>query len=222
MSKFENPQTDFLMNYVPDVYQPDIYAIDYRKLKDAGIKLISFDIDDTIAGLATQAPPKTAVTLFADLKNQGFELMLLTNARDDRGETFADALGISDHYIARAEKPLTTHFETLQKKFELEKSQMAHVGNSIMNDVAGGNAFGITTCLVRRAGITGGVGKRLGKLVGMKTQGHNVREKLLEQGIWRKHHMNEPGDQYYQLGELPLYQQKQDGAEAADLIRRIK
>ena len=32
------------------------------------------------------------------------------------------------------------------------KSQMAHVGNSMRADIAGGNKYGVTTCLVRRAG----------------------------------------------------------------------
>lgn len=34
--------------FVPDVYQESIYKIDYGRLKAHGIKLISFDIDDTI------------------------------------------------------------------------------------------------------------------------------------------------------------------------------
>ena len=37
-----------LMVFVPDIYQKNIYKIDYRKLKEKGVKLISFDIDDTI------------------------------------------------------------------------------------------------------------------------------------------------------------------------------
>ena len=35
-----------LMAFVPDVYQKSIYKIDYGKLKEKGIMLISFDIDD--------------------------------------------------------------------------------------------------------------------------------------------------------------------------------
>lgn len=216
MSKFKNTPTYFLKkNYVPAVYQPNIYAIDYQKLRDAGVKLISFDVDDTIADLVIFDPPKEAITLFAHLKNMGFELMLLSNSWDARVKNFADKLGISGCYIPRAEKPLTTHFQTMQDRCGVEKSQMAHVGNSMMDDVAGGNAFGITTCLVRRAGVTGGLGKHAGGMLGVKTTGQQVRKELKKRGIWRKHHKNAPGDQYYQLGELPLYQQTQDVAEAA-------
>ena len=44
----EHYSDDELMVYVPDVYQEDIYRIDYARLKENGVKLISFDIDDTI------------------------------------------------------------------------------------------------------------------------------------------------------------------------------
>lgn len=57
----------FRKYYVPDVYQHDIYSIDYQKLKDAGVQLISLNIDDTITGLENQNPPKKVGTLFEHL-----------------------------------------------------------------------------------------------------------------------------------------------------------
>lgn len=209
MNKFKNAPGRFLKkNYVPDVYQPSIYAIDYQKLKDAGIKLISFDIDDTIAPLTQFNPPKTAIILFQDLKNMGFELMLLTNALNVRAKNFADKLGISGCYIARAKKPLTTHFQTMQERFGLEKSQMAHVGNSIMDDVAGGNSFEIMTCMVRAPWNVLHLPK---PLPGVNVDAKELRKELKERGIWRKHHKYDKGDQYYQLGEAPGYIVKEQG-----------
>lgn len=198
MSKFEQMSDEYLRkSYVPDVYQKSIYAIDYQRLKDAGIKLISFDIDDTIAGLEDFDPPKAAKTLFENLKNMGFEVWLLTNARDKRGEHFAQELGVKGQYIARAEKPLTSHFQELQNRHGIDKTEMAHVGNSITDDIAGGKAFGITTCLVRRAG-------KLTKPKSLiKTDGRKLRDELEKRGIWRKHHKDNKGDQYYQLKEIP-------------------
>ena len=57
----------FRKYYVPDVYQPSIYSIDYQKLKDAGVQLISLDIDDTITDLENQNPPKKVRRLFEHL-----------------------------------------------------------------------------------------------------------------------------------------------------------
>ena len=43
--ELERMTDDELRRFVPDVYQKNIYKIDYRKLKEQGIRLISFDID---------------------------------------------------------------------------------------------------------------------------------------------------------------------------------
>lgn len=203
MSKFKEMSDEYLTsNYVPNVYQASIYAINYEKLKSSGIKLISFDIDDTIAALEKSDPPKAAITLFENLKNMGFELMLITNAGDSRGKHFSKALGVD--YISRAKKPRTTHFQELQERYHLAKNQMAHVGNSITNDVAGGNAYGVTTCLVRNIGYLDKVGTKVKGVFG-KTEGQKVRAELKSRNIWRKHHKYQKNDQYYQLGETPMY-----------------
>ena len=213
-NNFKTMTDEYLQrNYVPNVYQRNIYAIDYQKLKEAGVKLISFDIDDTIAALVAPDPPKEAITLFQNLKNMGFELMLLSNACDPRASYFAEKLGIKGRYIARADKPDTTHFQIMQDQCRVEKNQMAHVGNSIQDDVAGGKSFGIITCMVRRVGKIGAL-PNLNPLV--PTPSQMLREELKDRGLWFKHHVLVPDDQYYQLGELPKYKQSQNISKMAD------
>ncbi len=194
--------------YVPDVYQKDIYSIDYEKLKDHGIKLISFDIDDTIAALGAGTPPDSVKLLFRDLRMIGITVVLLTNNTDEKGKSFAEKLGVD--YIAGAKKPYSIGFKAVLFDYEeryhekLEKSEMAHVGNHLIKDIKGGNIFGITTCLVRRVGTWGHIGAEIQKLAGVN-ESHIVREELKERGIWYRHHQYEKGDQYYQLGEDPGY-----------------
>lgn len=204
MSKFTDMTDDYLQqNYVPAVYQPSIYSIDYQKLKNAGVRLISFDIDDTITGQENQNPPKEAKTLIENLKNMGFQVFLLSNARPERVSLFADRLGLTGQSVARAEKPLSKQFTMICNQFGLEAHQMAHVGNSQRDDVAGGNAAGVITCLVRRAGVMTGLPKYIPVY---QTEGQKLRAELEKRGLWRKHHKYEKGDQYYQLGEVPKYQ----------------
>ena len=227
--------------FIPDVYQKDIYHIDYGKLKENGIKLISFDIDDTIDDVflnsfRARVPgmkvtmPKEAQELFARLKSMGFIVTLLTNAKAKAKVAVDTCDSLQAHgYIARAEKPDTKNFEAMMEKFGITApKQVAHVGNSIAQDVRGGNQAGVTTCLVRRAGNSMKVGKGLMKLVGVKTKGHQIRKRLLTRDLWRKHHADTKGDQYYQLGELPKYRAKRfftqeniAEAAAADLISKI-
>ena len=85
MSSFSRMTDDYLRSlYIPHVYQHDIYAIDYQRLRDAGITLLTFDIDDTIATWLAADPPKTAKTLMEYLKGMGFRVVLLTNNKDAR------------------------------------------------------------------------------------------------------------------------------------------
>ena len=205
-----------LMAYVPDVYQKNIYKNDYGKLKAKGITLISFDIDDTISDsiwnkVRANAPllkitmPDDAKELFSSLKDMGFTVTLLTNAHTNVAKEVCAELR-ADGYIARADKPETRNFEKMMETYHVEPSQMAHVGNSMRDDIAGGNRAGVTTCLVRRAGVSLKAAKFVMKRAGLRTKGHLIRQKLLERGLWRKHHKNIKGDQYYQLGEAPKYQ----------------
>ena len=36
------------MKYLPDIYKKDIFDINYKKLKDEGIKCLIFDLDNTL------------------------------------------------------------------------------------------------------------------------------------------------------------------------------
>ncbi len=214
----EHYSDDELMVYVPDVYQEDIYRIDYARLKENGIRLLSFDIDDTIDDsfinkLEANAPgmtvtmPDKARELVRGLKAMGFTVVLLTNAQQELAEGACKDLG-ADYCIARAKKPETSGFEAISSKYGVDKSQMAHVGNSMRADIAGGNKYGVTTCLVRRAGTSMKLVKFVSKVLGVPTKGHLIRERLLERNIWRKHHVYRSGDQYYQLGEKPEYRRQ--------------
>lgn len=146
-NNFDSMTEEYLkLNYVPSIYQKDIYSIDYDDLLNRGIKLLSFDIDETIAGDDDEYPPKSAVTLFANLKNKGFIIKLLTNADDEREKLFSKLLSVDG--ISKAKKPATDYFTILMKSNSITKDEMAHIGNSIIDDIAGGNASGIYTILV--------------------------------------------------------------------------
>lgn len=201
--------------FVPDVYQKDIYHIDYKRLRENGIKLISFDVDDTIGDtmldkLKANLPmlkftlPDKARRLVKSLHEMGFQVILMTNGQEEIGAGAYQQLG-ADGYIYRAEKPDTKNFELAMNRYGANAAQMAHVGNNIRQDIGGGNAAGVTTCLVRNAGKSEEFGKFLLRMVGRKSKGHYVRKELKKRKLWFKHHQHFSGDQYYQLGQMPQY-----------------
>ena len=149
--------------------------------------------------------PKDAKDLFHRLKQMGFTVVLITNTFEKVASDVCSELQ-ADGYVAKANKPETKSFEDTMKKYGITCNQMAHVGNSIRDDIPGGNRAGVTTCLVRRAGRTTYLGKVIAKhTLGRPTKGYIIREELLVRGMWRKHHLIHKGDQYYQLGETPRY-----------------
>jgi len=189
MEDLEHATDNFLKSFIPDVYQENIYAIDYGKLKEKGIKLITFDVDDTI--IPKKIPMnkrrrdyiRKATILFTELK-QSFRVMLVSNSKDEeKVRRLADELG-AERYVARAEKPNPKYFEEIRDYCNLKVDQMAHVGNSIRNDVGCGNSIHITTCLVRPV-----------------AHEEEIAPELKKRKLWHKHHREEKGDQYYQLGE---------------------
>lgn len=183
MSDLKYRTDEDLMNYVPDVYQENIHAIKYEKLKEKGIELIIFDVDDTIVPKHKKKLPKDAIILFTTLKRD-FRVMLVSNSKDEKKvQRIAEKLG-AERYVAKAEKPDPKYFEEIIDYCRLKKDQIAHVGNSIMNDVGCGNSIQITTCLVRPV-----------------AHEKEIMPELEKRGLFHKHHRVEKGDQYYQLGE---------------------
>lgn len=208
MNQYKTMTDEYLIkNYVPDVYQKSIFSIDYEQLKKAGVKVISFDIDDTIVPIEKHNPTKAPITLFENLKKMGFEVFLMSNAKEERVKRFGEKLNAI--YISRALKPDTACLEAIRKAYsdkngvDVTPKEMAHVGNSMTRDVAVGKSFGAIACLVRDVGILPDTGKKLNPF---KTEGQKLREVLKERGIWRKHHINEKDDQYYQLEDTYLSQ----------------
>ena len=198
MSIYEEMSDEELKIYVPDVYQKDIFRINYQQLKNAGIKVISFDVDDTIVELEKPSLflSSDVVLKFQQLRNMGFEMYLISNNISEyRIRDIAEKLGTD--YIPHAGKPDTRNFDLIRQRYfqkhgvTIQPKQMAHIGNSMKKDVAFGNVYGVTTCLVRRLGEVGGWIRPMGR--------HELRRVLKSRHLWRKHHKYVHGDQYYQL-----------------------
>ena len=149
-------------------------------------------MDDTIVPTATNHMPAPAPSLMSDLKKLGFKVMLISNSENEKKvKRFAEKLNV-EYSIAGAMKPSGKSFEEAKKRYSLEEKQIAHVGNSIMNDVGGANPLGITTCLIR---YVGNVGHNVIKV------DKELKAELKKRELWQKHHIGQKGDQYYQLGE---------------------
>lgn len=131
--------------YVPDIYQKNIYTINYDNLINRGINNLLFDLDNTIAPIFDHHVSDEAVKLFKFLKNKKFNIIIVSNSIDARVGVFARELKVD--YVSSAKKPSIKKVVKLMKDNMFEIDNTAIIGDSMMDDVVTGNNIGITTIL---------------------------------------------------------------------------
>lgn len=132
--------------YVPDIYQENIYKINYDSLILRGIKCIIFDLDNTLVTIKEKLPTKENIKLFKDLKDKGFKVYLASNSIKRRVRPFKEELKVD--YIYSAKKPNIEKLNNLIIKSKFGIDEVALIGDSMLDDVVCGNTIGITTILV--------------------------------------------------------------------------
>ena len=136
--------------YVPDMYQKDIFSINYDTLLSRGIKLLIFDLDNTIALVNERHASDNAIALFQELKYKKFDTMIASNSLKQRVKVFADELNIN--FISNCRKPKAKELEKYILNSGYKLAEIAIIGDSMTDDVVCGNRIGITTILIDKLG----------------------------------------------------------------------
>lgn len=132
--------------YVPDIYQEDIYKINYEILLSRGIKCILFDLDNTLAKIKETLPSEETKKLFENLKKKGFKILIASNSIKTRVKPFAEELKVD--YISSCKKPHVDKINEYIIKSKFGLDEIAIIGDSMIDDVVCGNTIGITTILL--------------------------------------------------------------------------
>lgn len=131
----------------PNMYVESIFAIDREHLWKIGIRGLIFDLDNTIIPWKAQhLPPDTATWLTA-LRERGFKLCVVSNAKTKRVEALTRPLNIPAVPIAI--KPSRRAFLLAMTAMETKNEETAVVGDQLFTDVLGGNRLKLFTILVR-------------------------------------------------------------------------
>ena len=134
-----------LKRFIPDAYAKDIYSVNYKKLKDNGIKCILIDVDNTITPARDSVFYEELRVLFNKLKKD-FEIILFSNNLPKRVKKFGDYYNVDVAYISL--KPLSFKYRVILKKYGYKPSEVAAIGDQLLTDVQGGNKVRITTIFV--------------------------------------------------------------------------
>lgn len=136
--------------YIPDMYKKSIFDVNYDLLSSRGIKCLLFDLDNTLALINEKEPRKDVIELFNKLKEKGFKIIIFTNSPSKRVKPFKNILEVDCCPFAC--KPFSRKFLSIIKIYDLQFSEIAIIGDSMMDDICGGNKVGITTILIERLG----------------------------------------------------------------------
>jgi len=131
---------------VPDIYQKSIYTIDYKKLKQLGIKCLIFDLNNTMAPLNLEIPDKNLRDLFAYLESLKFKLIILSNDSKSRVEPFKEKLNVDAAF--KSKKPSKKKYQKILDLYHLQVHEVASIGDQLITDIFGANSMGFTTILV--------------------------------------------------------------------------
>lgn len=141
-----------MAKFLPDIYQKSIYSIDYEYLKNAGIKIILFDLDNTIVPINQTEPTKKIKDLFEDLKQMGLKPVIFSNNGKKRIEPFKEGLHVDAAY--HSTKPLKRKYKKILNVYNVKPYEVAAVGDQLMTDIFGANRMGFTSILVNQIGTS--------------------------------------------------------------------
>lgn len=165
--------------YIPDMYEKNIYSIDYESLKNRGIKCILFDLDNTLVPYNKKSITKKLQNLVEELKDMDFKVIIFSNNTRKRVEPFKKALRVD--CLVNAKKPLVRNYNRVIKTYKLTQSQVVVIGDKLVTDILGGNKAGITTILVNPISVYDSfVGKILNKFE------KNIEKKLAENDLFKR------------------------------------
>lgn len=133
--------------FLPHIYEKSIYDVDYKRLYKNNIKVILFDLDNTIIPANEIEVNYNIIKLFKNIKKIGIIPVIFSNSPKGRIKKVADKLDIDFVYLAC--KPLSFKFKKFLNKNNLNKSEVAIIGDQLLTDIKGGNKVGIKTILVK-------------------------------------------------------------------------
>ena len=131
--------------FKPEMYCQSIFTINYNLLKEKNIKVLIFDLDNTIINAYSSMPDDDVVKLFAELR-QEFQVFIASNNKKGRVRSIGKYLGVHAFYTVF--KPTIRIKKLLLRKVQVNMQEVAIIGDQIITDILMGNRLHMYTILV--------------------------------------------------------------------------
>jgi len=143
----------------PTLFAETVFDIDFSMLIKKGIKVLIFDIDNTLAATSVKKPSKEIVEWLAAVKAKGFKVCFVSNNSKRRVHDFSDGLDV--FYLHRALKPFTVSFLRVAKKYNAKNEEVCVIGDQIFTDIWGANWAKMMSVLIAPLSDDEGFGIKL-------------------------------------------------------------
>ncbi len=136
-----------LKRLYPRRWVDSAYGIPYEKFYERGYRGVIFDVDNTLVPHGAPADQR-AKELFRRLRAMGMDTCLMSNNKEPRVASFAEAVGGSK-YLYKSGKPSVSGYQKAMKRMGTDEKTTLFVGDQIFTDVYGANRAGIYSILVK-------------------------------------------------------------------------
>jgi HAD superfamily phosphatase (TIGR01668 family) len=134
-------------SFIPSVFYDSFFDIDFKDLKEKGIRYIISDLDNTLIPYDIDTPTPNVIDKLKELETLGFQVILLSNNKPIRINTFMKGLSIKGY--ANARKPLLIGINKAMKSLGYPKlDEVVLIGDQLMTDIWGANRLGVYSILV--------------------------------------------------------------------------
>ncbi len=132
--------------FYPDEYYSSAYSINYEEYYKKGYRGIVFDIDNTLVPHGAKADERS-IALIKRLKDIGYDVLLLSNNKEERVNMFNELIGA--HTIHKANKPFPKAYRTAMEIMHTNVDNTLFIGDQLFTDVWGAKITGIRSLLVK-------------------------------------------------------------------------
>jgi len=136
-----------MSKFVPDCCVDSVLDITPELLQEHNVQALALDLDNTLAPYKHRKVKPAIAAWLASMRDQGFKLAVLSNARKERVSEFCAPLGLP--YISYAQKPRLSCYERVSKLLKLPPKKIGMVGDQIFTDVYGAKRSGFFAICVK-------------------------------------------------------------------------
>ena len=139
---------------IPRGVYPSVTALEPKKLKEKGIRLVLADLDNTLAPYKVLEPDPAVTAWKEALAVEGIQLFILSNSRKPgRAQKYAQALGVP--FQGHSGKPKRAGYLKAMERMGCTPWETVMVGDQIFTDTLGANNAGIVPLLVEPIRLAG-------------------------------------------------------------------